>query len=178
MSLSSEPTPEPTRSSESSSSSSSKAPLRDADRAADSEPGATLPIPVGPLRSQLTTARNESPRPSIWRRITMRKRASESANSASAEATLVRLGAIELHLEQLKTSLTERLEALDERLSEVWESEEQLSHLADIQEKLDLLAQDQAKLSQSVTDLRRILGWSAALIVVAAVGLGFVLNQL
>lgn len=174
MSLSSEPTPEPTL--------SSKAPFLDADRAPASEPGATLPIPMGPLRSQLTTPRNmpgdESPRPSIWRRLTMRKRASESANSPTAEATAARLGAIELHLEQLKTTLDERLEALNERLSEVWEPEEQLSHLADIQEKLDQLKGDQARLSQSVADLRRILGWTAGLVVVAAAALGFALNQL
>jgi hypothetical protein len=170
MSLSSEPTPEPTL--------SSKAPFRDADRAPTSESDATLPIPMGPLRSQLTAPRNESPRPSLWRRFTMRKPASESESSPNAEATAARLGAIELHLEQLNTSLDERLEALNERLSEVWESEEQLSYLADIQEKLDQLKDDQARLSRSVADLRRILGWTAGLVVVAAAALGFGLNQL
>lgn len=170
MSLSTETTPEPSL--------SSKAPFRDTARAADSEPGEVMPIPLGPLRSQLTMPRNESPRPSFWQRITMRKRAGEAMSSRAAEDTAVRLGAIDLHLEQLTMTLSEGLAAVNQRLSEVWEPEEQLSQLADIQDKLDQLSQNQTKLSQSVADLRRILGWTAGLVIVVAAALGFAFNQL
>jgi hypothetical protein len=153
-------------------------PFHDVTRAGNSESDATLPIPMGPLRSQLTMPRNDAPRPSLWRRITMRKRSEETTTSAEAEATVIRLGAIDLHLEQLTMTLSEGLGALNERFSEVWEPEEQLSHLADIQDKLDQLGQDQAALSKAVADLRRILGWTAGLVIVAAAGLGFLLSQL
>lgn len=170
MSLSSESGPEP--------SSASKTPHENAEQLPDAQTSAALPIPVGPLRNQLTLPREEPRRPSIWRRITMRKRAADSAGALGAATTASRLGAIEQQLEQLDTTLRERLEALDGRLAEVWQSEEQLSLLADIQDKLDRLAENQAQLAGSVANLRRTLGWLAALVVVAAAAAGFALSQL
>lgn len=126
----------------------------------------SLPVPIGPLRSQLSLPRDEQPRQSFWRRIKMRRRAADDAGSSEQGST--RLAAIEQQLEQLDANLQSQLESLNTRLEEVWESEEQLSHLADIQEKLDRLAEQQFNLSLSVASLKSTLGWLAALVVVAA----------
>lgn len=137
-----------------------------------------LPVPMGPLRSRLTLSREEQPRPSFWKRIKLRTRGAELAGAGSGENSAARLSAIEQHLEQLDTDQRARFETLNGRLEEVWQSEEQLSHLADIQEKLDRLTRQQFDLSQSVAQLKRILGWLAVLIVVAAAGAQIVLKYL
>ncbi len=146
--------------------------------ASDSQTDEALPIPAGPLRSQLSLPREEPQRPSIWQRITMRKRATDPIQAATSSELAERLDAVERQLAQLDTAVREKLEALGERLEDVWQSEEQLSLLADIQEKLDRSAAFQDHVSSSLAGVRRTLGWLAALVVVAAVGAQLILSQL
>lgn len=129
-----------------------------------------LPVPMGPLRSQLTLPREEQPRPSFWRRIKMRTRGADLTGTGNTEGLAARMSAIEQQIQQLDSDLHAQLETLGERFEEVWQSEEQLSHLTDIQEKLDRLARHQSELSGSLAGVKRILGWLAALVVVAAAG--------
>ena len=129
-----------------------------------------LPVPMGPLRSLVTRSREEQPRPSFWRRIKLRTRAADLADALGGESSAARLSAMEQQLEQLNADLRAQFETVNRRLEEVWQSEEQLSHLADIQEKLDRLTRNQFDLSESVAPLKRLLGWLAALVLVAAAG--------
>jgi hypothetical protein len=142
----------------------------------DKPEASSLPVPIGPLRRQLTLPKAEAKKPSLWKRITMRKRPAAAAapETSSVEA---RLGAIDAQLGHLAETTQQGLDAVYARLEEVWESEEQLSHLADLQDKLDRLTQNNTGLTQSVESLRRTLGWLAGLIVVAAAAAGFVLSQ-
>lgn len=135
-----------------------------------------LPVPIGPLRSQLTSPREEQTRPSFWRRIKMRRRDPEATGAGSEAAVSARLSAMERAIEQFDSNLQAQLEALNGRLDEVWESEEQLSQLADIQEKLNQLTELQSSLSQSLAGLKRTLGWLGAWVAAAAVGAGFALQ--
>lgn len=136
----------------------------------------SLPVPIGPLRSQFTLPKEEAKRPSLWQRITMRKRPAEAAAPQTSDVE-ARLGAIDAQLGHLADTTQQGLDAVYARLEEVWESEEQLSQLADLQDKLDRLTQNNTGLTQSVESLHRTLGWLAGLIVVAAAVAGFVLSQ-
>ncbi|MCS5619748.1 MAG: hypothetical protein NZ808_07800, partial [Myxococcota bacterium] len=142
----------------------------DRDVEASSEGPTRLPVPSGPLRSQLTNTRAETKRPSLWTRIKMRSRGTAPVEGAGLGEMASRLDAIKRAVEHFDSTLETQLEAVNARLEDVWESEEQLSHLADIQDKMDQLTAAQANQTQALDGLRRTLGWLAGLIVVAAIG--------
>jgi hypothetical protein len=142
----------------------------DSDVEASSEGPTSLPVPSGPLRSQLTNTRAETKRPSLWTRIKMRSRGAAPVEGAGLGEMASRLDAIERAVEHFDSTLETQLEAVNARLEDVWESEEQLSHLADIQDKMDQLTAAQANQTQALDGLRRTLGWLAGLIVLAAIG--------
>lgn len=141
------------------------------------EESTSLPIPSGPLRSQFGDSRSEAKRPSFWKRIKMRTRAAATVADANVADMAVRLDAIEQTVEHFDTTLQSQLDALNTRLDGVWEAEEQLSHLVDIQDKLDRLASAQSKQMKAIEVLGRTQGWLAALVVIAALSIGFAAGQ-
>lgn len=146
--------------------------------AADIEQTASLPVPAGPLRSQLSLPRETSEKPSLWKRLRMRRRHAEESPPALANDVVARLDSIEHKLAQFDTTLREQLEGIHARLEEVWESEEQLSHLADIQDKLDRLARSHVELTTGIASLRRSVIGLAILVVLAAGASGLIYSSL
>ncbi|MCP4040283.1 MAG: hypothetical protein GY733_25295 [bacterium] len=138
----------------------------------------SLPVPVGPLRSQLTLPRAEAAKPSLWKRIRMRKRNTDASPVADNGDLAARLDAIEHKLDLFDTTLAEQFQAIEARLEEVWQSEEQLSHLADIQDKLDRLAQSHVELTTGVASLRRTVIGLSALVILAAAASGLIYSSL
>lgn len=145
--------------------------------AAELEDESSLPIPAGPLRSQLTLPKDDGKRPSLWKRLRMRSRA-ETAAGGQPRDVATRLEAVEQGLGRVDATIQERFEALNARFEEVWESEEQLSHLADIQDKLDRLAQSHLELTTSIGSLRRSIYGLAVLVVLAAGASGLIYGSL
>ncbi len=149
-----------------------------ADAGADS-----LPVPVGPLRNELTQPKDDGAKPSLWKRFRMRARG-ESSKATNNTPKLardpqvgVRLDSIERKIDEFDATLREQLDGVHARLEEVWESEEQLSHLADIQDKLDHLAQSHSELTQGIANLRRSTYGLAVLVVLAALASGLLYSS-
>ena len=150
----------------------------DGKSASSDEETTSLPVPSGPLRSHLSESTGQAKRPSFWKRFKMRSRASTKADAGTSSDVTARLEAIEQAVEHFDTTLEAQLEAINARLEDVWESEEQLSHLTEIQDKLDRLAATQAQQAKAIGAFRRTQGWLAALVVVAAISIGYAASQL
>jgi hypothetical protein len=84
----------------------------------------------------------QEPRPSLWRRIAMR---SSSSGDAGSERVLARLDVIEARVTAAELSLGNRIQALDDRFTEVWEVEEQLSQINDLRAALAEIAAGQQR---------------------------------
>jgi hypothetical protein len=130
-----------------------------------------LPAPSGPLRSP------ETERPSLWRRIKMRRRDRVFIDGGSQEAMSARMTELEQRLEQTEGTLLAQLQHVEHRLDEVWEVEEQLSHLIEIGQKLDGLADGQQEVRETHDrlehNLRLVAGFAGvlAIVVLTAVAL-------
>jgi hypothetical protein len=115
------------------------------------------------------------PRPSLWKRITMR---SGSFGESGTSRLIARLDVIEARVVAAETSLANRMQQLDERFSEVWEIEEQISQMNDLRETLAEVASRQVHLDARINGIKRRLtllslaiGAAAVAAVVVAVSL-------
>jgi len=138
----------------------------------------SLPVPVSPLRSELTLPRDAATRPSLWKRIRMRKQRRVASESAPDPQLATQLDTIEEQIRRVDSTLREQLEAVHRRLDEVWESEEQLSQLADMQDKLDRLARSHAEITNAIKRLRRTITTLSLLALAAAAAFGLVARAL
>jgi hypothetical protein len=99
-------------------------------------------------------------RPSLWRRIAMR---SSGGGEAANERVLARLDVIEARVTAAELSLGNRIQALDDRFTEVWEVEEQLSQINDLRAALAEIGAGQERLE------KRLGGINGKLTLVAVV---------
>ncbi len=136
------------------------------------EAGAETPAapPRESASSEVVTVpgtRRQEPRPSFWQRIGLRS--SRLAAATGDDRMLARLDAIESHLDTSQEELGERIRALDERFSQVWEVEEQLSRMAELQELLSEMRDRQGRVDGRLRGIERRLSFITLLAGVAAV---------
>lgn len=113
--------------------------------------------------------RQESPRTSFWKRIRLSRRSGVGAATGD-DRLLSRLDAIDSRLESGERELRDRIRALDERFSDVWEPEEQLSRLTELREMLADIQERQGRIDSRSRALTRRLSLVTALAATAAVG--------
>jgi hypothetical protein len=125
----------------------------------DARPGAVVPV-KGSLRQ-------DPPRPSFWRRLSLRATATKSTlpGATADDRLLARLDALSNQLEATATQIRQ----LDERFAEVWEVEEQLSRLTELREMVEDMRERQGRADGRLRGMERRLSLVALLAGVAAV---------
>lgn len=108
---------------------------------------------------------HQEPRRSFWKRINLRP---SSASGSQIERVLARLDAIESRATATELSIGNRIQALDNRFTEVWEVEEQLSQLNDLRETLEEVNARQLGLDVQLRAIDRRLKLVSVLIATAA----------
>jgi len=129
-------------------------------RARESQPSAVVAV-KGSLRQ-------DPPRPSFWRRLSLLGPKSILPGATSDDRLLARLDSLSSQLESCST----RVRQLDERFTEVWEVEEQLSRLTELREMLEDMRERQGRVDGRLRGIERRL-WFLALLagIAAAAGL-------
>ena len=116
---------------------------------------AIVPIP-GSLRQ-------DAPRPSLWRRLSLRAARSSLAAATGDDRLLARLDAIDARLESRSREIAEHVRRLDDRFSEVWEMEDQISRLTELEQTLTDVHQRQGEIDDRLRGVGRRLSLIAFL---------------
>jgi hypothetical protein len=116
--------------------------------------------------------RSEQPKTPFWRRLSLR--AIRRVDGSLAEPTdddriLGRLDAIAAQLAASEHSLSQRIDQLDEKFTDVWEVEETLSRLIELHELLTEMRERQGGVDGRLRGLERRLSWIALLAATAAI---------
>jgi hypothetical protein len=131
-----------------------------------------LPVPAGPLISSVGSGQ----KPSIWKRISMRRRGGENGPAAahSIDRINTRLDILESRIQTLHEDVGSGLRRIEGRMDEVWESEEQLSHLVEIQERLESLSKTQREVLENQQQIAKTgEGFARRAFLIVALGLMF-----
>ncbi|MCG8590922.1 MAG: hypothetical protein MJE66_16645 [Proteobacteria bacterium] len=122
------------------------------------EPGALIPI----SEPTLTPGRTDGERRPFWKRLAIRRSVRRARSLADAAPDPTALADLKRDVQAVQQQVAERFEALEQRLTQLWELEEQLTQ---VQESLADVRERQHEISRR---LRR-LTWAAAGVALAVV---------
>ena len=125
------------------------------------------PVPASPERPTLTQRAKSAvaPTPAID---------TKSIETVIVEPMLQALVSVEAKLERSHTELVGRSDAVEQRLTLLWEIEEQLSALSELQNSLHQVSEQQRRLENAVIAQTTTLRWLVGAVFVSLAGAAFV----
>jgi len=127
------------------------------------------PVPTAPERPTLAERAKSAVAPAPAPAID-----TKSIETVIVEPMLQALVSVEAKLERSHTELVSRNDAVEQRLTQLWDIEEQLGTLGELQESLLQVSEQQRRLETAVVSQTKTLRWLVGAVFVSLAGAAFV----